>query len=132
MNTKLANEIKRRASKAGIDPNKVVVATVSTPAPAAPTADAGTPPSQQEAPAAEPPKPQIPRMTAKERAEWHKRMTERCERECQAIRVIKHLAPEQWKNQWVLHNLDWLEAKATEVREAADLKKQQPKAAKAA
>ena len=59
-------------------------------------------------------------------------MTDRCERERQAVSVIKRLAPDQWRNEWVLHNLDWLETKATELREAADLKKQQPKAANAA
>ena len=62
-------------------------------------------------------------LTPAEREKWQQRQRERVERERAAVRVIKKLAPQIWHDDWWLKPLDWLEAKATELREAADAAK---------
>lgn len=62
-------------------------------------------------------------LTPAECEKWQQRQRERIEREQAAVRVIKKLAPQIWHDDWWLKPLDWLEAKATELREAADAAK---------
>ena len=62
-------------------------------------------------------------LTPTECEKWQQRQRERVEREIAAVRVIKKLAPQIWHDDWWLKPLDWLEAKATELREKADAAK---------
>lgn len=62
-------------------------------------------------------------LTPAECEKWHQRQKERNERICAAVRVIRKLAPQVWHDDWWLKSLDWLEAKASELREAADAAK---------
>ena len=62
-------------------------------------------------------------LTPAECEKWQQRQRKRVEREQAAVRVIKKLAPQIWHDDWWLKPLDWLEAKATELREAADAAK---------
>ena len=62
-------------------------------------------------------------LTPAECEKWQQRQRKRIEREQAAVRVIKKLAPQIWHDDWWLKPLDWLEAKATELREAADAAK---------
>lgn len=62
-------------------------------------------------------------LTPAECEKWQQRQRKRIEREQAAVRVIKKLAPQIWHDDWWLKPLDWLESKATELREAADAAK---------
>ena len=62
-------------------------------------------------------------LTPAECEKWHQRQKERNERIHTAVRVIRKLAPQVWHDDWWLKSLDWLETKASELREAADAAK---------
>ena len=62
-------------------------------------------------------------LTPAECEKWQQRQKERNERIHAAVRVIRKLAPQVWHDDWWLKSLDWLETKASELREAADAAK---------
>ena len=55
--------------------------------------------------------------------DYERRQKERLERLHSAVRIIKRLAAKKWRNEWILRDIDWLEAQATALREEAEAKK---------
>ena len=117
MNTNTPNQNTATTEPA---PGKVVVVSVDDGDEQSPTSEA---PATIEDAATSPKKRRAKPLTPAEREKCYQRQRERIERTRAAIRTIKKLAPQIWHEDWWLKPLDWLEAKAGELREAADAAK---------
>lgn len=122
MNTPTQNSTPAPATPAPAEtaPGKVVVVSVDDGDEQSPTSEA---PATIEDAATPPKKRRAKPLTPAEREKCYQRQRERTERTRAAIRTIKKLAPQIWHEDWWLKPLDWLEAKAGELREAADAAK---------